>query len=147
MIVPEGIFVKVGLQVLGTHGMVDPVDPALQKTPKTVHCVRVNVADHVHFCGVLDSPMPIAKPANLIVAAKLIGVNGRPASNRVAQDRQQSFGLYVDDLTCNDSAFALDNSRDYAFAFRSASTLSTSATANVSFIHLHIAAKFSALLV
>ena len=48
VVVSEGILIKVRLQMLGAHGMVDPVDPALQKTPKTIDSVGVNIADHVH---------------------------------------------------------------------------------------------------
>jgi hypothetical protein len=72
MIVPEGIFLKVGLQVHGADGMIVSVDSAFQKTPKSVHCVRMNVTDNIDVCDRLAQ-----------------------------QERSPAFLVRLDDVNCN----------------------------------------------
>ena len=133
--------------MLGAHGVVYAVDSAFQETPKTINRVGVNIADDVHFRGVPDSLVPIAEVADLIVAAKLVSINRRPASNRVTQEGKQGFGPHIHHLARDDSTSALHDSRYRSFAFRSASALPTSVPADVSFVHFDVSAKFSAFLV
>src|ERR1700676_3877888 len=46
-VVPEGIFVKVSLQVFGAHVVVHAADPALNKTPESLNRLSVNVTRDV----------------------------------------------------------------------------------------------------
>src|SRR5260221_4992005 len=75
-VVAEGVFVKVGLQVLRAHAVVHAADPALHKTPEPLNRLGVNVARDVDSRAVIDSPVNVSRRFQPVVRNVLIGVNG-----------------------------------------------------------------------
>jgi hypothetical protein len=60
VVILEGVFVQVALQVFGRHGVADTLDHALQEAPKAFYRIRVNVSRNVDLFGVVNSIVPVA---------------------------------------------------------------------------------------
>ena len=67
MVVPEGIFVQVALQVLGGYRVVDAVYAALGERPEPLYGVRVDRATNVDLFGVMYAVMLVARTIQAIV--------------------------------------------------------------------------------
>jgi hypothetical protein len=72
-IVPEAIFIQIGLQILGADVMVHAADSALHSAPKAFDCVGVNITRNIDFGGVSDALVSVPKMLKAIVPNMFIG--------------------------------------------------------------------------
>jgi hypothetical protein len=56
-VVPEAVFVQVGLQVLRAHVVIHAADPALHGVPESFDGLSVNVSRNVDSLAVAKAPM------------------------------------------------------------------------------------------
>src|SRR5438128_1422358 len=74
-VVPPRIFIKIGLQILLRHGVIDSTNSAFYQTPESFNRVRVNVAHYVNLGAVADSLMFLYAPSDTIIDRVLIDEN------------------------------------------------------------------------
>src|SRR6266436_10034758 len=145
-VVAEGVFVKVGLQVLRAHAVIHAADPALHKTPESLNRLGVNVARDIDSRAVIDSPVNVSRVLQSVVRNVLIGINGARRKDVFLRQTVQSRLLRVRRYARYYAAHATvlrafhhsDNCNLVAAIGRpSAPSLSLSLPAVVHLVHLH----------
>ena len=116
MVVPESVFVQVGLEKLLANGMVHATDPTLNQRPEALNGVGMNVPDDVDLAAVVDAPVVVTtNPRNRVVGSKLIGVDGASRKDVLLNDATQGSGGCVGDGFGDYAPLTFDNSQDRSF--------------------------------
>src|ERR1041385_2853679 len=145
-VVAEGVFVKVGLQVLRAHAVVHAADPALHKTPESLNRLSVNVSRDVYFRAVIDSPVNVSRVLKPVIGNVFVGVNGARRQDVFLRQTVKSRFLRVRRYPCHYTSHATvlrafhhsDNRNLVRTIGRpSAPSLSLPLSAVVHLIHLH----------
>lgn len=107
-IVPERIFVQVGLQVLLAHGVIDSADSPLYQTPESLDGLSVNIPHDIDPLRVLDAAMyiTILRGCQPIIDRILIAVHGARRQNLFFDDRVESRGFNVGSDASDDAPAA-----------------------------------------
>jgi len=142
VIVPEGVFVQVGLEIFWADRMMRPVDPALDQAPKAVHGVRVGDPVHIDLGRVLDLQVLKACPTQATIARHIIG-DDRTRGRDVLRDvRHKRLALHVwNDLYYN-PALPFSQAHCDGLSSGPASALAGLPAADVGFIDLDMAGEF-----
>src|SRR4030042_6665233 len=74
MIVPEGIFVEVGLEIFRTNGMIDTRDTTFYQRPKPLNLVSMDIPINIDPSTMFYSPMLETNPREMFIARKLVSV-------------------------------------------------------------------------
>src|SRR5579885_2627402 len=145
-VVPEGVFVQVGLQIFCANAVVDAADSPLHETPESLNRLSVDGPGDIDSRSMVDAPMSVSVSLQPIVADVFIGIDGAGGQDIFLRKTVQSFASGVGSHTSNDAANAtrpipLDHShhRNFVAALRrtTLTALTTPFAAVVHLIHLH----------
>lgn len=78
MVVAKAVFIKVGLQIMASHIVIDTAQPVLYERPESLNCIGVDVANNVHLLAVIDSAVLPAASAESLIGRVIVGEHNRP---------------------------------------------------------------------
>ena len=147
VIVPEGVLVQVGLQVLRTDRMMRPVDPALDQAPEAVHGVRVGDAFHVDLGRVLDLQVLKSCPSQAAVAGHVVGDDGALGRDVLRDVRHERLALHVGNDLHHNPALTLCQAHSNGLSSGPSPALAGPPTADIGFVRFDMAGELPGLLV
>lgn len=145
-VVPEGVFVQVGLQILRADAVIDAADSTLHKTPESFNRLGVNISRNIDSLAMPDAAMDVALRFQSVVSRKIIGEHGARWKDIFLRQTVKSLlgriRRHASHYAANTSigaTFDHANDRNLVRAFRrpSASSDSLSLSAVVHLIHLN----------
>ncbi len=96
-VVPERIFVEIGLQVILSNGVIDSANSRFNQSPKSLNGIGVNVSHDVHARGMMDAPVGVSlfHVRDSVITNEFIGEHHRTGKNSLfhhAEQCRQRFG-------------------------------------------------------
>jgi hypothetical protein len=90
MVISKGIFIKIRLEILGRHGMVNATNTTLSQRPKTLNAIGMGIPVNIDFRTMLNSPVFISGIGNSVIAREFISIDNGSLSHVLADKRHDS---------------------------------------------------------
>jgi hypothetical protein len=141
MVIPKRILVKVRLEILRRHCMVNARNATLCQRPKTLNTVGMSIPINIDFSTMLDSLMPISGIGNPVIAREFVSIDNGSPSHVSADKRHDSRTFDVGNDRGGDFALPLDYANDGCLAFRTTASFAPPSTAKIGLVNLYFAVK------
>jgi len=145
--VSEAVLIKIGLQMLLTHGMVNTGNPALDEAPEALNRVGVDISPNVDLGLMLNALVLVAaltKPRKL---AAFVGVDQSARHDVLPNQATVDLGANRVNVGGLDSALALDRSKDSSLVADVAASLTAPTAPDVGMVDFYRPTELSVILI